>query len=219
MARAHRGWLTCFWLLILGASGLGAACGGDGDEGGRICDSVTSHLRECGLLSTGATTCDVPEEQREAASCAQACLSKTDCATLSLLVCSTDVPTTAGAVSFNDCATQCAERFGFHCADPQDGPVAVPRDFVCDGESDCADGSDESGCKQFDCGDGEQIPAIWFCDGAPDCGNGNDESSGCEHFSCGDGSQVPASFHCDAFDDCADGSDEGGCGLATLQCQ
>jgi hypothetical protein len=176
-------------------------------------------MRECGLLGTGATNCDVSEEQRASAGCALDCLSKVDCDTLTRFACSETAPATADAASFNDCVTQCAEKFGFHCVAPQGGPTAVPPDFVCDGEPDCADASDEAGCAQFDCGNGEQVPAIWFCDGAPDCGNANDEGDGCEHFSCADGSEVPASFQCDAYNDCADGSDEAGCGLAQLQCQ
>jgi hypothetical protein len=211
--------MSCFWFLALGAGGLGASCGGDGDGGASICDSFDNHMRECGLLSAGASACDVPEDQREGASCALDCLSQIDCTTLSTFFCATDVPNTPSAVSFNDCVLQCAEQFGFHCANPQDGPVAVRSDFVCDGSADCADGSDEAGCEQFECGSGEQVPASWFCDGAPDCSDGSDEAAPCEHFSCADGSEVPASFHCDAFDDCADGSDEAGCGRAKLQCQ
>lgn len=219
MGRTHREWLRCFWLLALGAGGFGASCGGDDAGGGSLCASFESRLRECGLLSAGKSSCDVTQDRSDAARCALDCLTQIDCATLSLFACSTNVPTTADSASFDDCVTQCAVKFGFHCAAPQGGPTAVPPDYVCDGEADCADASDEASCEQFDCGNGEQVPAIWFCDGAPDCSNGTDEGDGCDHFSCSDGSQVPASFQCDAFNDCADGSDEAGCGLATLQCQ
>lgn len=84
----------------------------------------------------------------------------------------------------------------------------IPAAWVCDGQPDCRDMSDESDCE-FTCGSGESIPIGFQCDAEPDCLDGSDED-GCE-FACADGEAVPLPDRCDGEPDCKDMSDETDC--------
>ncbi|NXU52138.1 VLDLR protein, partial [Turnix velox] len=77
----------------------------------------------------------------------------------------------------------------------RDGTECVAQEYVCDGEKDCADGSDEDGCAQL-------------CD-TP----GKSHSS----YPCRLGTCLNASLVCDSRQDCTDGSDEGG--YCSVPCQ
>ncbi|XP_075145941.1 uncharacterized protein LOC142220611 isoform X3 [Haematobia irritans] len=119
----------------------------------------------------------------------------------------------------------CTEK-QFRCGNGDCLPVR----FLCDGESDCADHSDEMipecrfkastcGVEQFRCNNGKCIPNRWRCDQEKDCSDGSDEApelcmAFCKPYevTCKNGEQcVPHSWWCDGSPDCRDGSDETNC--------
>ncbi|XP_017101910.2 very low-density lipoprotein receptor isoform X7 [Drosophila bipectinata] len=110
----------------------------------------------------------------------------------------------------------------------------IPIRFVCDGDADCKDHSDEqiNECKfleatcstdQFRCTNGNCIPNKWRCDQERDCADGSDESKdlcmdACPNneFKCESVDQcIPRNWLCDGSPDCRDKSDEAHCKART----
>lgn len=93
--------------------------------------------------------------------------------------------------------------------------------FRCDGERDCADGTDEYQCSTrycrggaFQCENRNCTPSATICNGVDDCGDGSDEKN-CElpcpsiEFKCrSNGRCILDSWKCDGEPDCKDASDE-----------
>uniref|UniRef100_A0A673K1S7 Low-density lipoprotein receptor-related protein 1B-like n=1 Tax=Sinocyclocheilus rhinocerous TaxID=307959 RepID=A0A673K1S7_9TELE len=106
------------------------------------------------------------------------------------------------------------------------GLCALPP-FICDGENDCGDNSDEANCDSYICLSGQFkcthrqkcIPINLRCNGQDDCGDGEDETD-CPENTCSPSQfQCKTTMHCisklwvcDEDPDCADGSDEANCG-------
>lgn len=104
----------------------------------------------------------------------------------------------------------------FQCVNGR--PNCIPQSFVCNGKTECEDGSDEGRCPcshpDMKCpSDGKCIKRSSICDGQTDCTDGSDE--GCcdtKSFQCNSLSRC-ISIHnvCDGIRHCQDGLDEETC--------
>ncbi|XP_049880284.1 low-density lipoprotein receptor-related protein 1 [Pectinophora gossypiella] len=132
-------------------------------------------------------------------------------------------------------APRCTEG-RFHCGRGR----CIDALYVCDGDADCPDGSDEDSspagpcanvtCSQeqfMQCDTNRCIPKNWVCDGLTDCADGADETAhacsriacGPDQFACATSRRcIPAAWRCDGARDCGrdDPSDERDC--RNLEC-
>jgi hypothetical protein len=173
-------------------------------------DALIMKLRACGVVGAGVVVLSADEED----ACELSCLDQATCNVLRSAFCD------EAEGPLDACIERCELASPqFTCSNGE----RQPQSYVCDGEDDCVDGSDEAtalcAATQFTCRSGERQPQSYVCDGAEDCVDGSDEASAlCDatQTRCRDGERLPKSFVCDGEIDCSDGSDELGC--APLLC-
>ena len=97
--------------------------------------------------------------------CEAACFGRASCGELDRL------ERQEGPAWLNQCLYKCAES-----ARCEDDGHAIQLRWLCDGENDCVDGSDERNCHYFECADGVLVGSNRRCDEFPDCPDDSDEA-------------------------------------------
>jgi hypothetical protein len=117
----------------------------------------------CGLRYQNVNICDTAHGE-----CAIECDHRAGCAVLRAALDGDEPPE-----SYLRCVTQCVEPF--RC---DDGETTINARWRCDGQADCRDRADESGCHYYECGDGQRVRESARCDDYDHCSDGSDEE-GC----------------------------------------
>jgi len=207
-SQMHPRILPCLALCFFGACAPSEASPSAG---------LREKLRMCGLLTRGDVR---PRESGALVDCLAQCRLSEDCDELEELYCEKHAQRRSSACE-NACygPRSCASGHG-----------SYKLSEVCDGVTECEDGTDEFGCAPYApspsaCRNtGIPIWSLYRCNGVDDCGDGTDEE-GCpgeaQMFDCAGPirQRVPLTRVCDLVWDCLDGSDESaGAGCAQLSC-
>ena len=156
-------------LLFACDGGSGGGSTGPG-TGGDLCSKANGKLLQCNLVPAGISlSCHEPVTAE--ATCVANCVVNASCPDLKVALCKT---TSSAQTALENCGKQCPTTpESFTCKDGSQ----VDQAYRCNGENDCADASDESGCPTFKCKSGESIVDSRTCDGTSDCSDGSDEVS------------------------------------------
>jgi hypothetical protein len=140
--------------------------GNGGVSSGTSCSTAANKLNGCGLLAAGAGTSWCKPPDTPAKSCQIGCAMAASCSDLYMLVCDgagndygyydddyyeDEAPPVSA--SFLACTEACqllddTNPSYFACAS---GGQSIDQEWVCDGDEDCYDGSDEDGCATLVC--------------------------------------------------------------------
>jgi hypothetical protein len=165
---------------------------------------LSAKERSCGILSEGKIPC--VDFYDAAEPCEIDCMERATCADIVGYYCAT------GTKALATCYSSCVGLPPLDCGDGS----KIPGSGRCNGDPECADGSDEVGCDssigRYKCRNVDQIiPLEKLCDGTKDCSDSSDENAECAPRACqvnGVNTQVPFFATCDGTPDCDDASDE-----------
>jgi Low-density lipoprotein receptor domain class A len=191
-------------------------------DAGTYCDEYTQRLRACDLLGEGRFQ-GCHNFQDDAETCELQCLEDAPCEQLSVYYCGRSG---SAITELEACLLTCVGDSAVEC---DEGTLHASY-ARCDGEADCADGTDEADCDdpnaaRYPCRDGKFVDVAAVCDGEPDCKSGVDEAFcdtlfACEPAVLGGPSLIfiHATEACDGVSDCLSEADEpSDCAKATCE--